>query len=128
MKFIYAPIIPLPNLNYQWSPAKIVSGAAKKEKSHQPLGRPVEIDSGSTEEDKSDLSSKNVKEISLNTLEALDTTLRSEIQSTKKRKYSQKIVIGVYHFKSNIRISSSHSNTSFQFVSRPLLNCNSKSH
>ena len=63
------------------------------EKSHQPTGRPVEIDSRSTEEDKSDLSSNNVKERPLNTLEALDTTLGSEIQATKKRKFSQNIII-----------------------------------
>ena len=59
----------------------------------------MEIDSRSTEEDKSDLSSNNVKERPLNTLEALDTTLRSEIQSTKKRKYSHKIII---HFHSTL--------------------------
>ena len=71
----------------------MISGAAQKEKSHEPPERPVEIDSRSTEEDKSDLSSNNVKERPLNTLEALDTTLGSEIQPTKKRKYSQNITI-----------------------------------
>ena len=86
----------LPNLNYQLSAGKIVSGAAKKEKSHQPPDRPVEMDSGSTEEDKSDLSSKNVKVTPLSTLEALDTTLGSEMQSTKKRKYSQIIMIHLH--------------------------------
>ena len=71
----------------------MVSGAALEEKSHEPPKRPVQIDSGSTEEDTSDLSSKNVKERPLNTLEALDTTLGSENQSTKKRKCSQNVVI-----------------------------------
>ena len=99
---IFAPIIPLTNLNYCLSAGKIVSGAAEKEKSRRPLGRPVEIDSGSMEEDKSDLSSKNVKDTPLNTLEALDTTLGSEIQSTEKRKYSQNIII---HLHSNLTLN-----------------------
>ena len=71
----------------------MVSGAAKMEKSHQPPSHPVEIDSRSMEEDKSDLPSKNVKDTPLNTLEALDTTLGSEIQATKKSKLSQNIII-----------------------------------
>ena len=78
------------------SAEKIVSGAAEKKKSHQPPDRPVRIDSGSTEEDKSNLSSKNVRDTPLNTLEALDTTLGSEIQPTKKRKYSQIIMVHLH--------------------------------
>ena len=86
-------ILPLQNPNYQTSVEKIVSGAAQIEKSHKFPRDPVEIDSRSTEEDKSDVSTKTVKDTPVNTLEVLDTTLTSGSQSNKRRKYSQNIVI-----------------------------------